>query len=491
MVDRRRPTPGGARRLIVLDDDAWSRALIDGVLRACGYRVVCTGDPEMAVRLAREMLPDLVLVDNSMKVVEPVPAGAWRSDDRARAAAPNEIPEGYALLRALEAEGGTAQFPIVLLNYKKTTNDGTPASRFGLAGGLPKPFTPETLIRTVQDVLGSLQRSADEAAAWASGNEHGHASDAGNGNGAGNGHASGAGNGNGAAIGEGGGHAADWVPLAALAQDPASLGDWAVPAPVFDSLPSARRSALVVDPDSAFRAFLRRVLALQDFTVHEAGSFDEALEIAVSKRPWLTIAEVDLPELDGFELCFRLRNHARIARSPLVFLSSLDDYWERHHALELGADDYLSKTMPLRELLIRLQLTLSRYYDAPDHFAEAAGMGGRIDLVGIPGILQMFHQGLLSGVCTFQAPAKQAIEVCFRRGEIVAARTSDGFQGVEVVFELLSWTRGRFEFLPGESDEGAPISPFEKLLLEGCRRMDEKRRQVGNLFRPIERTPEA
>jgi len=448
--------------------------LIDGVLRACGYRVVCTGDPEIAVRLAREMLPDLVLVDNSMKAVEAVPSSARRSDGATPFASPADIPEGYALLRALDADGGTAKLPIVLLNQKKGPDDTAPASRFGLAGAIAKPFTPETFARAVQEVLAGLQRPPEDVNARAAAEEKRPAGRSG---------------GNGEHVV---GHAADWVPLATLAQDPEALGDWAASAPVFDSLPPMRRSALVVDADASFRAFLKRVLALQGFAVHEAGGFDEALDLAVSRKPWLILMDVDLPEVDGFELCFRLRNHARISRAPIVFLSSLDDYWERHHALELGADDYLSKTLPLRELLIRLQLALSRYYDATDHFGEASGMGGRVDLVGIPGILQMCHQGLLSGVCTFHSPERRAIEVCFRRGEIVGARSADGFQGVDVIFELLSWTRGRFEFLPGESDEGAPICPFEKLLLEGCRRMDEKRRQSGLLFRTVERAaPEA
>jgi DNA-binding response OmpR family regulator len=427
----------------------------------------------MAVRLAREMLPDLVLVDNSMKAVEAVPSSARRSDDATPFASPDDIPEGYALLRALDSDSGGTRLPIVLLNQKKGP-DGAPGSRFGLAGTIAKPFTPETFARAVQEILAGLQRPAEEAAARAAANE---ARPAGR-----------------TAAPEDPmvGHAADWVPLATLAQDPESLGDWAASAPVFDALPPMRRSALVVDADACFRAFLKRVLALQGFAVHEAGDFDAALELAASRRPWLIVMDVDLPEVDGFELCFRLRNHARISRVPIVFLSSLDDYWERHHALELGADDYLSKTVPLRELLIRLQLALSRYYDATDHFGEGSGMGGRVDLVGIPGILQMCHQGLLSGVCTFHSPERRAIEVCFRRGEIVGARSADGSQGVDVIFDLLSWTRGRFEFLPGESDEGAPICPFEKLLLEGCRRMDERRRQSGILFRTAERAaPEA
>ena len=55
--------PGVLRRLLLVDQDTWCRGIADGVLRGRGYRVVCTGDLPTAVQIAREMLPDLVLVD--------------------------------------------------------------------------------------------------------------------------------------------------------------------------------------------------------------------------------------------------------------------------------------------------------------------------------------------------------------------------------------------------------------------------------------------
>ena len=120
---------------------------------------------------------------------------------------------------------------------------------------------------------------------------------------------------------------------------------------------------------------------------------------------------------------------------------------------------------PLEESVVRQQL-------------ENDGMllGGRIEVVGVPGILQMCHNTMLSGVCTLEALDGSSVKVYFHRGEIVAASGPDGASGGDSVAEVVSWTRGRFDFVPGEPDEQTPLGTFDALLLEGCRRMDERER---------------
>jgi CheY-like chemotaxis protein len=273
--ERRRGTVDRARRLLILDHDAWSRALADGLLRGRGYRVVCTGDGEMALRLARETLPDLLLVDLAMKVLLPAPRRA--GDAEPVEAWPTSL-EGYALLRPLEIAPVPVGQPVVVMRaLGEGSFDGDPV-RFGLAALLPKPFTPETLLGKVSEILGGPSR-------------------------------------------------------------------------------------------------------------------------------------------------------------------------------------------PLEESVVRQQL-------------ENDGMllGGRIEVVGVPGILQMCHNTMLSGVCTLEALEGSSVKVYFHRGEIVAASGPDGASGGDSVAEVVSWTRGRFDFVPGEPDEQTPLGTFDALLLEGCRRMDERER---------------
>jgi hypothetical protein len=68
--------------------------------------------------------------------------------------------------------------------------------------------------------------------------------------------------------------------------------------------------------------------------------------------------------------------------------------------------------------------------------------------------------------------------VRFREGEIVSA-AAGGPMGADAIYELLSWSEGSFSFAPGEV-EGEPLKPgLTELLLEGCRRLDDRRRAVG------------
>ncbi len=150
--------------------------------------------------------------------------------------------------------------------------------------------------------------------------------------------------------------------------------------PDFDSVPPMFRAALIADEDAVFRRYLAMPLAAQGFTIYEAGDGAAAWQIAVQHRPWIILADLSMPELDGFEFCRRVRSHPLLARTPLVFISGSDKYRERHRALQIGADDFLSKTTPIRELLIRMQLLMTRYSDLgtphrPDEERAASTVG--------------------------------------------------------------------------------------------------------------------
>jgi DNA-binding response OmpR family regulator len=189
----------------------------------------------------------------------------------------------------------------------------------------------------------------------------------------------------------------------------------------------------------------------------------------------MIVTEVNLPELDGFELCRRIRSHTLTRHTPIIFHSTWDDYRERYLGLQLGADDYLSKGMGPRELLIRIQLVLKRYADVGTHTRHGAGLEGDLKLIGSTGLLQMCHLSRFSGSCTVRKSNRKS-QIRFRDGEILSAE-SGKLEGSEAIFELLAWTEGRFEFLPGDPGEGDPLpEAFDFLLLEGCRRLDEERR---------------
>jgi mutual gliding-motility protein MglA len=266
------------------------------------------------------------------------------------------------------------------------------------------------------------------------------------------------------------------VPVPGLAR---AYGDEEMPD--FNTVPQMLRTVLIADEDAAFRKYLAMPLAAQGFTIHEAADGAAAWQIAVQNRPWMILADVSMPELDGFEFCRRVRSHPMLSRLPLLFISGSDKYKDRYRALQIGADDFLSKNMPVRELLMRIQLLMTRYSDLAAAepqagAAESAGsFQGRIEVFGAPALLQMCGQGGLTGIFTSIAEDTRhtATVMAFREGHVVSA-TCGTLTGAEAVYAFLAWTKGSFKFTPGEPGEGQPLAQsVEHLLLEGCRLIDE------------------
>jgi CheY-like chemotaxis protein/signal recognition particle receptor subunit beta len=255
--------------------------------------------------------------------------------------------------------------------------------------------------------------------------------------------------------------------------------------PDFNTVPAMLRTVLIADEDAAFRKYLAMPLAAQGFTIYEAADGSAAWQLAVQNRPWMILADISMPEVDGFEFCRRVRNHPLLSRMPLLFISGSDKYKERYRALQIGADDFLSKNMPIRELLMRIQLLMTRYSDLSASGEQKAGttevagaFQGRIEVFGAPALLQMCSQGRLTGIFTALAEdaANTATVMGFREGDIISA-TAGAATGADGVYAFLGWEKGSFKFTPGEPGEGAPLAQsVEHLLLEGCRILDESRK---------------
>jgi DNA-binding response OmpR family regulator len=258
---------------------------------------------------------------------------------------------------------------------------------------------------------------------------------------------------------------------------PQELHDVALPDPY--SLPALLRTVLIVDDDPAFRRLLVHFLTSQAFTVHEAADGREAVATALRQRPWLILADLEMPGVDGLELCRQVRQHTLLRHTPFVFLSGWDDYKERYQGLSAGADDFLSKRTPLREILLRINLILRRFAEVGSQSRIGSAMEGRLDLVGSPALLQICHVARFSGTLTARLGAR-VVEVRFSDGEITGATGAEA-QGFDAVVELVSWERGYFEFVPGGAG-GEPLGEsFEQLLLEACRHLDERSRADGGL----------
>ena len=115
--------------------------------------------------------------------------------------------------------------------------------------------------------------------------------------------------------------------------------------------------ALVVDDDRVLLDVLAFTLRREGFQVVRALDGEMALELWAAEQPDLVVLDVNLPKLDGFTVCQRIREQAN---TPIILLTVRDEEDDIVHGLELGADDYIAKPFSPRQLIARSQAVLRR-----------------------------------------------------------------------------------------------------------------------------------
>lgn len=114
-------------------------------------------------------------------------------------------------------------------------------------------------------------------------------------------------------------------------------------------------AVLVVDDEQSLRNFVKRNLEVRDYQVYTASNGLEALALFQSNSIDLVVMDLMMPHMDGLETIRRIRRDSYV---PIVVLSALGEEEDKIKALQLGADDYLTKPFGVGELLARIQAVL-------------------------------------------------------------------------------------------------------------------------------------
>ena len=114
---------------------------------------------------------------------------------------------------------------------------------------------------------------------------------------------------------------------------------------------------LLAEDEVALRDFVSRNLRARGFEVLEASNGLEAVALWERENPHLLILDIMMPRMDGLEVCRRVREHSAV---PIIVLTALDMESDKVAALDLGADDYLTKPFGVEELLARVRAVLRR-----------------------------------------------------------------------------------------------------------------------------------
>jgi DNA-binding response OmpR family regulator len=146
-------------------------------------------------------------------------------------------------------------------------------------------------------------------------------------------------------------------------------------------VPEPRRyRALVVDDQADFRRLITFTLehSCLPISAVAVGSGPEAIAHAQDEPPDLVVLDIMMPEMDGFEVCERLRASVRTAFVPILMLTALDDTANRARGFLAGTDDYIGKPFARAEFLARVRRLLERTYGASLP-PEATGAGGVLE----------------------------------------------------------------------------------------------------------------
>jgi two-component system KDP operon response regulator KdpE len=134
---------------------------------------------------------------------------------------------------------------------------------------------------------------------------------------------------------------------------------------------------LIVDDDIQIRRALHHALLARGYRITQAASGEEALNLAAAEPPSLVVLDLSMPGKSGLEVCKELRTWSK---APILVLSVRDRDTDKIAALDLGADDYLTKPFNTGELLARIRAHLRRVKELPVEKAVHEVDGLKVDL---------------------------------------------------------------------------------------------------------------
>jgi len=127
---------------------------------------------------------------------------------------------------------------------------------------------------------------------------------------------------------------------------------------------------LLVEDDQDISEMLQAYFNIQGYVIQSVGFGQDVVRICQIDQPDLVLLDINLPDINGFEVCRRLKDDLQTSNIPIIFVSQRNQQKDRIHGLRMGGDDYITKPFNFDELRLRIQNTLvrSRYRQQIDPF---------------------------------------------------------------------------------------------------------------------------
>lgn len=235
----------------------------------------------------------------------------------------------------------------------------------------------------------------------------------------------------------------------------------------------AKQNILIVDSDPESVKVLEVSLKKAGYSVTTAQDGAAALELFGFSTPDLVISDTQMPGLDGFDLCTKLKENEEWTNIPFIFLTADKSIENKIRGLELGVDDYLNKPIFIREILVRVNLAIQRRQkERLELRGTKSKFSGNLQDMGIVDLLQTIDLGHKSGVLHVFRLNDDGF-IYFKDGRVIDASTRSRICE-DAVYRMLVWSEGTFEieFTNVDRPERIRLST-QGLLMEGMRRLDE------------------
>lgn len=242
---------------------------------------------------------------------------------------------------------------------------------------------------------------------------------------------------------------------------------------------------LVADGDPKNLQILRDSLEASGFEVIVATDGLQAWQKVSSEVPDLILSEVNLPQLDGFQLLEKLKADPATSAIPLMFLTNRRELQDRVRSLRGGVKDYMIKPLHVKEVLARIRMILRRMERIKEEEIDSSRkLAGRLEEFSPVDLIESFGVERKTGVLTLHNENNRSGEIYFRDGAVVNAALGN-LKTEKAVYQMLPWKRGHFTMIFKEINVPDEISVSNLgLLLQGFKRMEEREQLFKQLPSP-------
>ena len=236
------------------------------------------------------------------------------------------------------------------------------------------------------------------------------------------------------------------------------------------------KKILIVDDNPNVLKLLNISLSKAGYAIVEAENGEVAFQVANKEKPDLIISDIMMPQMDGIELCWMIRENSEVPLVPFIFLTSFDDQEMEIRGFRAGADEYLNKPIDRKELLERVSELLNRtekLKTIDDTSDTKKAFEGDLKDLSIVELVQMLNLNKKTGILHIDGQGKG--EIFLKDGQLIGAATKDK-KGEEAVYELVTFSDGSFKFEISDKNLSKNVTNSTmNVIMEACRIMDESR----------------